>query len=76
MLFNGEAQIENHLGQHNSVLLIAPNGERVGQYNKIHLLPFGEYVPMRGYLPLIDRIPALAGDYTPANKYSVLDIAG
>ncbi len=75
-LFNGEAKTENGLGEHNSVLLIAPNGERVGQYNKIHLLPFGEYVPMRGYLPLIDRIPALAGDYTPANKYSVLDIAG
>lgn len=76
LLFNGESQTENNQGQYNSIMLISPNGERVGQYNKIHLLPFGEYVPMRGYLPFVDLIPALAGDYTSANKYSLLDIAG
>ncbi|MBI4852793.1 MAG: apolipoprotein N-acyltransferase [Acidobacteria bacterium] len=76
LLFNGEAETENAKGQYNSVMLISPEGDRVGQYNKIHLLPFGEYVPMRGYLPLIDRIPALAGDYTPANNYSTVEIEG
>jgi apolipoprotein N-acyltransferase len=61
---------------YNSVVVIGPTGEFVGQYDKIHLLPFGEYVPWRNYLPLIDRIPALAGDYTPAQKYAVIKIEG
>lgn len=74
-LFNGEAVAKDRVGDYNSVILIAPNGERVGQYNKIHLLPFGEYVPMRGYLPLIDRVPALAGDYKSDNNYSLIKVA-
>lgn len=76
LMFNGESRIENGTGDYNSVMLINPKGEKIGQYNKIHLLPFGEYVPMRGYLPFIDLIPALAGDYTSANNYSVLEIEG
>lgn len=73
LLFNGDTKAPN--GDYNSVILIGPNGERVGQYNKIHLLPFGEYVPMRGYLPLIDRVPALAGDYKSDNQYSLIKVA-
>lgn len=76
LLFNGESDTEDKKGQHNSVILINPEGKRTGQYNKIHLLPFGEYVPMRGYLPFIHLIPALAGDYTADSKYSILEIEG
>jgi apolipoprotein N-acyltransferase len=76
LLINAVTATKDKTGDYNSVVLINPNGERVGQYNKIHLLPFGEYVPMRGYLPLIDRIPALAGDYKSDNKYSTIDLAG
>lgn len=75
LLFNGEAKAKDGIGDYNSVILIAPNGERAGQYNKIHLLPFGEYVPMRGYIPFIDRVPALAGDYKSDNQYSLIKIA-
>jgi len=61
-------------GYYNSVLLISPSGEKISEYDKIGLLPFGEYVPLRGYLPLIDRIPALAGDFVAGGNYSVGDI--
>lgn len=76
LLINAVTATKDKTDDYNSVVLINPNGERVGQYNKIHLLPFGEYVPMRGYLPLIDRIPALAGDYKSDNKYTTIDLAG
>src|SRR5207247_9353878 len=30
---------------YNSVALLAPSGQAISQYDKIHLVPFGEYVP-------------------------------
>ena len=36
---------------YNSVLLLSPTGEKLGSYSKIHLVPFGEYVPITRHLP-------------------------
>jgi len=35
---------------YNSALVIGADGERVGRYDKIHLVPFGEYVPFEKLL--------------------------
>jgi apolipoprotein N-acyltransferase len=57
-------------------MVIAPSGERISQYDKIALVPFGEYVPARGWIPFMDRIPALVGDITPGGSFTVSDVAG
>src|SRR5262249_11764943 len=75
LLFNAAASAGANK-DYNSVIAIGPSGEQIGRYDKIHLLPFGEYVPYRDYLPLIDRIPALAGDFTPSEKYSLIRMEG
>ena len=36
---------------YNSVLLLSPLGEKLGSYSKMHLVPFGEYVPFSSALP-------------------------
>ena len=36
---------------YNSVYLLSPTSEKLGSYSKIHLVPFGEYVPITRYLP-------------------------
>ena len=45
---------------YNSMVLLDPEGRPVGQYDKRHLVPFGEYAPLRRYIPFVD---AIAGPY-------------
>lgn len=59
---------------HNSVAVLSPEGKVIGEYHKLRLLPFGEYVPLREFIPFLDRIPALAGDFSPGETSTVVDI--
>lgn len=74
LIFN--ANTEKPGGTRNSVLLLEPSGERIGVYDKIQLLPFGEYVPLRGFIPFIDRVPALAGEFKAGSEHSLLSFDG
>jgi apolipoprotein N-acyltransferase len=48
----------------NSVFLMGSQGELVGRYDKVHLVPFGEYVPFGNYLPFVKKLVQGAGDFT------------
>ncbi|MYE87723.1 apolipoprotein N-acyltransferase [Candidatus Poribacteria bacterium] len=43
---------------YNSVFLLSPTGEKLGSYSKIHLVPFGEYVPITRHLPNFIQLPS------------------
>jgi apolipoprotein N-acyltransferase len=61
---------------HNSAYLISPQGKPQGTYHKVHLVPFGEYVPLKRFLPFIDKLVAQVGDFKSGRQGDTLSWAG
>ena len=57
----------------NSALLINPSARLAGRYDKQHLVPFGEYVPLRAYLPFLEPLVVSVGDFTAGSSYEPLE---
>jgi len=53
---------------YNSAYLIGPDGGVRGRYDKVHLVPFGEYVPFNEYLPFIDSMVAQVGNFDAGQR--------
>ena len=73
VLLNSQEVAPND-GLYNSAVLINEDGKLVSQYDKIRLLPFGEYVPLPRWLPGAGLITAVVGDFTPGSEYRQMQI--
>jgi apolipoprotein N-acyltransferase len=49
--------------EYNSALILAASGEPVGRYDKIHLVPFGEYVPFHKLLFFARKLTGKVGRF-------------
>jgi apolipoprotein N-acyltransferase len=61
-------------GGYNSAVLVNEEGRPISQYDKIRLLPFGEYVPLPHWIPGASLITAIVGDFTPGEKYTLMPL--
>jgi apolipoprotein N-acyltransferase len=64
------------IGANNSAALLDSTGALVFIYDKIHLVPFSEYVPWRKWLFFARGLTGLIGDFQHGTQYKVGRISG
>jgi len=55
----------------NSAFLVRPGGESAPSYRKIHLVPYGEYVPLGRLMPFVRRFSTAIGEFEPGDRPAV-----
>jgi apolipoprotein N-acyltransferase len=70
LLFNSAQPNTNGTNFFNSAVMINPNGNKIGQYDKIHLVPFGETVPLPD--ALASFVPTMVGNFETGANYNLL----
>ena len=60
---------------YNSLIALGQDATIHARYDKIHLVPFGEYVPLRAWLPL-PRVAQSLADFTPGPGRRAIFIDG
>lgn len=61
---------------HNAAGLVLPSGSISGQYEKIHLVPFGERIPFQGLFPFLGTLDLGQAEWTPGTRAVVFSHAG
>jgi apolipoprotein N-acyltransferase len=67
---------EGDLPYSNSEFLVSPSGKVMEQYNKIRLLPFNEYLPLKGLIHWPEWITSMKEGFIPGDKYTVFEVPG
>jgi apolipoprotein N-acyltransferase len=67
---------ENAWRDYNSAIIIAADGHFAGRYDKIHLVPFGEYVPFQDLLSFAHKLTGRVGQFSRGQVRTVFLLNG
>ncbi|MEA3560521.1 MAG: apolipoprotein N-acyltransferase [Candidatus Omnitrophota bacterium] len=75
-LLLGSAFLANNQEVYNSAFLISRQGEVVGRYDKLHLVPFGEYIPLGKVFSFVKGVDKRAGggNFTAGKTYTLFQL--
>jgi apolipoprotein N-acyltransferase len=60
----------------NSAVVVSSQGEWVGRYDKVHLVPFGEYLPFPKLFAFAGGLTKEVGEFQQGRTHTPLDAAG
>jgi apolipoprotein N-acyltransferase len=75
LLFNTTMVEGNQERYFNSAVLLNPEGQAAYRYDKTHLVPFGEYVPLERWLRFVEPLVHEVSSFTPGKSF-VSGVAG
>jgi apolipoprotein N-acyltransferase len=67
---------ENSWRDYNSALVVSATGARVGRYDKIHLVPFGEYIPFKRLLFFARKLTGRVSEFSRGEDRKVFRLNG
>ncbi|MGD9015072.1 MAG: apolipoprotein N-acyltransferase [Candidatus Omnitrophota bacterium] len=68
----GIVNLDDH-NYYNSATLISQQGEFMQRYDKLHLVPFGEYIPLKRIFGFLETVVPI-GDFSPGKEYAVFNL--
>jgi apolipoprotein N-acyltransferase len=64
----------NQYSDYNSAMLFGADGARIGRYDKIHLVPFGEYIPFKDLLTFAHKLTGKVSDFSRGTDHTVFRV--
>jgi len=61
---------------YNSALIVGADGARVGRYDKIHLVPYGEYIPFKELFSFAHKLTGRVSEFTRGDQRKVFRLNG
>jgi apolipoprotein N-acyltransferase len=68
------SQQENAWRDYNSAFVVEADGKMVGRYDKIHLVPFGEYIPFQDLLKFAHKLTGRVSSFTRGSEHRVFQL--